>query len=195
MESIIRKPSAGAMALALLMLFFGCLMFLFGYFAVSEWRSERAALIACGGVWILTGPAILGSALWLFGSLGRNRLALRIGGTAIVASGTVLGAAAAVGVMQCTGPGWLRGKLISGGSQILIGLLALIKARSGASRRQHSQSVWHWIDGWAISFRVLSAQTADHLDGIRRLERVQEGGIRWLRVAACLGKLLKDWWS
>jgi len=93
------------MALALLMLFFGCLMFLFGYFAVSEWRSERAALIACGGVWILTGPAILGSALWLFGSLGRNRLALRIGGTAIVASGTVLGAAAAVGVMQCTGPG------------------------------------------------------------------------------------------
>jgi hypothetical protein len=105
MESIIRKPSAGAMALALLMLFFGCLMFLFGYFAVSEWRSERAALIACGGVWILTGPAILGSALWLFGSLGRNRLALRIGGTAIVASGTVLGAAAAVGVMQCTGPG------------------------------------------------------------------------------------------
>jgi len=92
------------MVMALLMLFFGSLMFLFGYVAVSEWRSERAALIACGGVWILTGSAIFGSALWLFGSLGRNRLALRIGGAAIVASGTVLGAAALVGVLQCTGP-------------------------------------------------------------------------------------------
>ncbi len=34
------------MVLALLMLFFGPLMFLFGYFGLSEWRSEQAALIA-----------------------------------------------------------------------------------------------------------------------------------------------------
>ena len=42
MEATIRKPSAAAMVMALLMLFFGSLMFLFGYFALNEWRSERA---------------------------------------------------------------------------------------------------------------------------------------------------------
>jgi hypothetical protein len=104
MEATIRKVSVGAMVLALLMLLFGSLMFLFGYFALSEWRSERAALIGCGVVWILTGPAVFGSALWLLGSLGRNLLALRIGGSAIVASGTVLVTAAAAGVLQCSGP-------------------------------------------------------------------------------------------
>lgn len=104
METAIRKTSVGAMVLALLMLLFGVLMFLFGYSAVSEWRSERAALIACGVVWLLAGPAVFGSALWLFGSLGRSPLALRIGGAAIVASGTVLATAAAVGTLPCSGP-------------------------------------------------------------------------------------------
>jgi len=69
------------MVLALPMLFFGCLMFLFGYVDLIEWRSERAALIACGVVLILVGSAGFGSALWVFGSLGRSPLALRIGGT------------------------------------------------------------------------------------------------------------------
>jgi hypothetical protein len=105
MEATTRKPSVVAMVLALLMLLFGFLMFLFGYFALSEWRSERAALIACGVVWILAGPVVFGSALWLSVSLGRGPLALRIGGTAIVASGTVLATAAAVGVLPCNGPG------------------------------------------------------------------------------------------
>jgi len=92
------------MVLALPMLLFGYLMFLFGYFDLREWQAERATLIACGLVWILTGPGVFGSALWLLGSLGRNPLALWMGGTAVVASGTVLATAAAVGVLQCTGP-------------------------------------------------------------------------------------------
>lgn len=104
METTIRKLSVGAMVLALLMLGFGSLMFLFGYFALSEWRSERAALIACGAVWILTGPAVFGSALWLLVSLGCSPLALRLGGTAVITSGTLLATAAAVGVLPCSGP-------------------------------------------------------------------------------------------
>lgn len=92
------------MLLALLLLLFGSLMALYGCFIFAEWQSERAALIACGVVWILTGPALFGSALWLLVSLGRSPLALQIGGTAVVASGTVLAAAAAVGVLQCSGP-------------------------------------------------------------------------------------------
>ena len=92
------------MGLALLMLFFGSLMALFGYGALSEWREESISLVAVGVIWILSGPAAAGSALWLLGSLGRSRLAPRIGGAAILASGTVLATAAATGVMQCSGP-------------------------------------------------------------------------------------------
>ena len=104
MEATTRKPNIGVMVMALLMLLFGFLMFMFGYVGVSERRSEGSALITCGVVWILTGPTIFASALWLFGSLGRDPLALRIGGMAILAYGTVLTAAAAVGVLPCTGP-------------------------------------------------------------------------------------------
>ena len=55
METTIRKPRLGAVLLAVLMLLFGALMSLFGYFDLSEWRSERAPLIACGLVWIIAG--------------------------------------------------------------------------------------------------------------------------------------------
>ncbi len=103
MEDSMRKPRVGLMVAALPMLFFGSLMFLFGYFDLSEWRSERAALIACGVVWVVTGPTVFGCALWLLGSLGRNPRALRIGGAASVASGAVLALAAAAGVLPCSG--------------------------------------------------------------------------------------------
>jgi hypothetical protein len=51
MEATIREPSAGAMVLALLMLLFGSLMFLFGYFALDESQSERflAKCLPIGG--------------------------------------------------------------------------------------------------------------------------------------------------
>lgn len=104
METTIRKPRIGAMLLALLMLFFGALMFLFGYFDLSEWSSEQAPLIACGVVWVIAGPVVFASALWLFGTLGRSVLALRIGGMAILASGMVLIAGATSGVLPCSGP-------------------------------------------------------------------------------------------
>jgi len=104
MEATIRKPSAGTMVMALLMVFFGSLMFGYGYFGVSEWRSEGPALIACNTVLLVTGTLVVGSALWLLGSWGRSRPALWIGGTTIVASGTVLATAAAIGILPCSGP-------------------------------------------------------------------------------------------
>lgn len=104
METTVRGPSMGTMLLALLMLLFGALMFLFGYFDLREWRSERAPLIACGAVWIVAGPVVVASALWLFGTLGRSSLALRMGGMATLASGTVLAASAVAGVLPCSGP-------------------------------------------------------------------------------------------
>jgi cytochrome bd-type quinol oxidase subunit 1 len=104
METTKRKPSIAAIVLALPMLLFGFVMSLFGYFALSEWRSERVALILCGLVWALTSPAVFGSAAWSLVSLGRSPLALRIGGTSILASGIVLAMAAAVGVLPCSSP-------------------------------------------------------------------------------------------
>ena len=92
------------MVLAMLMLLFGFLVFLFGYVGLGEWRSEGALLIACSVVWVLTGPTAFGSALWLFGSLGRSSRALRLGGTAIAASGTVFATAALTGVLECSSP-------------------------------------------------------------------------------------------
>jgi hypothetical protein len=104
MDATTRRPSIAAITLALLMLFFGSLISAFGYVYLKEWQSEQAALIGCGVVWILAGPATVASGLWLLASLGRSRGALRIGGTAIIVSGTVLAAAAATGVVPCSGP-------------------------------------------------------------------------------------------
>ncbi|HEY1272864.1 MAG TPA: hypothetical protein VGF08_12800 [Terriglobales bacterium] len=97
------KPRVAIMFLALLMLFFGGLMSLFGFAAVYEWRAEQLLLIASGAVWILAGPVVFGSALWLLRTLGRSRRALRIGGISVAVTGTVLAAAAITHVMPCTG--------------------------------------------------------------------------------------------
>ena len=99
-----RKPSVGAIVLALPMLFFGVLMFLSGRYEILEWRSESSALTACGVVWAGTGAAILVSALWVMGSLARNPMPFRIGGWAIVVSGIVLAMAAAINVLECASP-------------------------------------------------------------------------------------------
>jgi hypothetical protein len=104
MEAVIRKRSFGAMFLALPMLFFGILISLYGAHGIAEWQSEGAALIVASVALSLTGVAIAGAVLWLWGSLGRNRWALMIGGSASVVSGAVLAAAVLTHVMPCNGP-------------------------------------------------------------------------------------------
>ncbi len=105
MEQMIRKSSVGAMVLALLMMLFGCVMFLMGCAAFRELRSEQATLIATGIFFLFAGAATIVSGVWLIGTLGRARMPLQIGGTAILTSGTVLLLAAGLGVLQCSGPG------------------------------------------------------------------------------------------
>lgn len=92
------------MLVALPMLFFSFLMCASGYVGLLEWRSEGPALIASNVALFLAGFAVLGTALWVVGSLGRSPLALRIGGTGIMVSGVVIATAAASGVLQCSGP-------------------------------------------------------------------------------------------
>ena len=99
-----RKPSIAAMVLALPMLFFGTLMFLFGYYDIVEWQAEQILLIVCGVLLVPAGLATVGSSLWMFESLGRSKKALQIGGSAMIASGVVLATSAATHIMPCSGP-------------------------------------------------------------------------------------------
>jgi hypothetical protein len=64
-------------------------------------------MIACAAVCILSGPTMDASALWVLGPLGRNRLALRIAGIALTASGVVLAAPPAT--VSCLIVGRLEG--------------------------------------------------------------------------------------
>jgi len=98
------KPSIASMVLALPMLFFGCLMFLGGYVGLVDWRSESAMLIPVSLILLMSGSAVFVSMLWLLTSVGRNRLALRMGGIALAVSGTVLAMAAGTGLLPCSGP-------------------------------------------------------------------------------------------
>jgi hypothetical protein len=82
-----------------------------GFAYLADWRFVSALLLACGVVWTVTGSITVVAALWLLWSRGRNRSALAIGGTAIVASGAVFA---------------------TGGSQILIGTLAFAAYKQGA---------------------------------------------------------------
>ena len=72
----------------------------FVYFDLSEWQSEQSHPgCLCSGLYSER-ATMGGSALWVLGSLGRNRLALRLGGIAITSSGVVLATAAAAGVLS-----------------------------------------------------------------------------------------------
>jgi hypothetical protein len=97
------KSGVGAMGLAVLMLFFGGLMTGYGS-EVSEWASQALSLSATCVLLLLSGLAMVVAALWIFGSLGRKQLPLRIGGVASLAAGIILPAAALTGIMQCSGP-------------------------------------------------------------------------------------------
>jgi hypothetical protein len=104
MERTPPKPSIGAMCLALIILVFGTPMTTCGYLGLQDWSSQRVVLTACGLMWLIAGPAMIGSALWVLGSLGRNRLPLRIAGAAVALSGTVLVAGGLAGILQCSTP-------------------------------------------------------------------------------------------
>jgi hypothetical protein len=80
------KPSIGRMALALPLLFFGLLPFFEGYYIVRDWASEGIALVGSGAIELLSGAIMLGSAIWLLVSLGRQRFPLWSGGIATLLS-------------------------------------------------------------------------------------------------------------
>ena len=99
-----RKVSVGAMVLSIPMLFFAGLTGLIGSYHVWEWGSESLVLMGTAVVLTVASATAVLCAFWILGSLGRSQRAQRLGGTAIVVSGIVLAAAAAIHVIPCSGP-------------------------------------------------------------------------------------------
>jgi hypothetical protein len=97
------KPNIGRMGLGLLLLY-GVIPVTFGCAYGNDWAAERTALVVCSAVFLLSGGTMLGSAIWLFVSLGRQRLALWTGGIASIVSGSVMAGASLTHVLPCSGP-------------------------------------------------------------------------------------------
>jgi len=101
--ALLSKSGVSAMGLAVLMLFFGGLMIFVGS-DLSEWESQRLSLSATCLLLLFSGLAMVVGALWIFVSLGRKGLPLRIGGVASLVAGLGLPTAALTGIFQCSGP-------------------------------------------------------------------------------------------
>ena len=93
-----------ALILAVVLLFFGALATMFGGYYLKEWAGEGLWLRLTGLVVFPAGLAMAASTVWIFGSLGRRSLPLRIGGIAIIMAGSALALSAWTGVAQCATP-------------------------------------------------------------------------------------------
>jgi hypothetical protein len=96
--------TAGTFVLAVLMLLFGYAITSSGYRVLDSWTTIGSGFAAYGLLWIVAGPAMLAGGLWVFGSLGRNRIPLWIGGVAALLSGSSLIAGVLTYVIPCSGP-------------------------------------------------------------------------------------------
>jgi len=87
------------------MLFFGLLVSLAGYETLREWSFISPAYASCGLLWVVAGPVMLITGLWVLGSLGQNRVPLLLGGAATALAGMVLVVGVLTYVIPCAGPG------------------------------------------------------------------------------------------
>ena len=128
-----RMRRAGFIVLMVLVvagtIFFGFLVSQAGYSTLREWRSIRAGLSACGALWALAGPTMIVAGFWVLMSLGRRPTPLWLAGVASIVAGGALVVGVLAHVVPCSGPSLMRSSLTSGGGVVLIGLLAMVRAR------------------------------------------------------------------
>ncbi len=98
------KRIATALGLSAVMAFFGYAIAVAGYRILREWQSIGAVYAGIGVLWLFAGPAALGAALWVLGSLGRHRIPFRIAGYASAIAGIVLIIGVLSLVIPCSGP-------------------------------------------------------------------------------------------
>lgn len=87
-----------------LLLLYGLLPVLFGFFNLAEWKSESPFLILFGTLALLGGTVMVTSGLWAMVTLGRSRLALWTGGIASLFNAVNLAWVVLTDVLPCSGP-------------------------------------------------------------------------------------------
>jgi hypothetical protein len=95
---------AAAVVIAVLMLLMGVVIVRGGCVPLRRWPSVSIAFAAWGGLWLIAGAALVIGGLWALGSLGGNRIPLRIGGAGAILSGGSLIVGVLTYVVPCSGP-------------------------------------------------------------------------------------------
>jgi len=93
----------GRVALGLLLLY-GLIPVMFGFIALSGWRSKSPPLIVFGVLALVGGTVMLTSGLWSMVTLGRSRLALWTGGIASLLNAGSLAWVVLTEILPCSGP-------------------------------------------------------------------------------------------
>ncbi|HYK90902.1 MAG TPA: hypothetical protein VE398_19175 [Acidobacteriota bacterium] len=93
-----------SVGISAVMFFFGYAITVAGYRVVREWSLIGPTYAGIGVLWLIAGPAMFGAGLWILGSLGRHRIALRIAGTAAAIAAVVLILGVLSNIVPCSGP-------------------------------------------------------------------------------------------
>ncbi len=93
-----------AFAVAAVMLLFGYLVSTLGFKVLRDWSSISVLYAACGALWIVAGPAMLGAGAWILASFAPQRRPLFVGGAAAFVAGAVLVVGVLTYVVPCAGP-------------------------------------------------------------------------------------------
>ncbi len=92
------------MLLILPMLGFGFVLFQSGSFVWFNRESVVSGYLYCGAIFLVAGTTMLAAGFGILGSVGRWRLPVQTGSTAMLVSGVVTFAGIAAKVIPCEGP-------------------------------------------------------------------------------------------
>ena len=106
METTSQKAKRIVLSLGIsaVMIFLGYAISAAGYRVIRSWSSIDAAYAEIGILWLIAGPAILGAALWILASLGRQRIPFCVVGYAAVVAAVVLIFGVLSNIVPCSGP-------------------------------------------------------------------------------------------
>ena len=91
--------------MALVMGYLGIALFMLGYPRLRDWQALQVPYALCVLTWVISGPIVVASALWILATLGRQRVSLWIVGITAAVDGAALVAGVLTHVVPCAGPG------------------------------------------------------------------------------------------
>jgi hypothetical protein len=93
-----------AVLTGLLQAFFGMILLVLGLQTLRQWDGLSTSLAVITVLWLIAAPVVLVSGVWSLVSLGRYRLPLWTGGSALLAAGGALVAGVLTHFIPCAGP-------------------------------------------------------------------------------------------